>query len=212
MKIDYGAEKSKLSIIMTNLTIIFNIGALPPEPAFAGTQFTILVPDDSRTFGIGAVYLAEGRESATVDWGDGSEPTVLDGDASQFTHEYAAGGRYTVSFSDDVRSISVNSSKTPEEYLNVYTPMIERVVSTAETLTTIPSRAFKGATSLVEARFKSVSMLPAPNATNVQFVGCDALREIHFAAANEEAIKATTGWARSEGTLGAENATIRFDL
>ena len=183
-----------------------------PEPAFAGTRITILVPDDSRVFGIGAVYLAEGCGRAEVDWGDGSEPTILDGDASQLTHEYAAGGRYVVSFSDDVRSISANSSRTPDEYLNVYTPMIERIVSTADRLSTVGSRAFKGATSLVEARFKSVALLPAPNAANVQFVGCDALREIHFAAANEEAIKATTGWARSEGTLGAPSATIYFDL
>ena len=73
-------------------------------------------------------------------------------------------------------------------------------------------RRFKDCTALTFASFKSVSVLPAPNASNVQFVGCEALAAIHFAAENEEAIKATTGWARSEGSLGAANATIYFDL
>ena len=90
--------------------------------------------------------------------------------------------------------------------------MIEKIESSAGLLTSLPPRAFKNATSLIEARFKSVSNLRAPNAETVQFVGCEALAAIHFAAENEEAIKATTGWTRSDGTLGAVNATIYFDL
>ncbi len=183
-----------------------------PEPPFVGTKIDILVPGDSRTFGIGSIYIADDASEFSIDWGDGSEPLRFSENASLVTHEYAAGGRYSVRISDGARSISISTSKTPGEYVTVYAPMIERVVSTAYKLTTISSRAFKDCTALTFASFKSVSVLPAPNAANVQFVGCDALREIHFAAANEEAIKATTGWARSEGTLGAPNAAIYFDL
>ena len=183
-----------------------------PEPVFVGTKIDILVPDDSRTFGIGSIYIADDAPEFTIDWGDGSEPSRFVENAALATHEYAAGGRYAVRISDGAKSAAISTSKTPSEYVSVYAPMIERVVSTAEKLTTISSRAFKGATALTFASFKSVSGLPAPNASNVQFVGCEALAAIHFAAENEAAIKATTGWARSEGTLGAANATIYFDL
>ena len=183
-----------------------------PEPPFVGTKIDILVPGDSRTFGIGSIYIADDASEFSIDWGDGCEPLRFSENASLVTHEYAAGGRYSVRISDGARSISISTSKTPGEYVTVYAPMIERVVSTAEKLTTIGSRAFKDCTALTFASFKSVSVLPAPNASNVQFIGCEALAAIHFAAENEEAIKATTGWARSEGTLGAANATIYFDL
>lgn len=180
---------------------------LPPA-----TRLSVIIPDNSRTFGIASITLADGSDSASIDWGDGSEPTVVNADTSQLTHAYASGGRYTITLSDDVYYIAISTSRTPAVYLDTYAPMVERVISTAEKLTNIPSRAFKGATQLVEARFKSVRTLPTPNAANAQFVGCDALLEIHFAAENENAIKATTSWTRTSGTLGATNATIYFDL
>ena len=43
------------------------------------------------------------------------------------------------------------------------------------------------------------------------FSGCTALTEIHFGAANENAIKATAGWSTLWGR-GAGNATVYFDL
>lgn len=43
------------------------------------------------------------------------------------------------------------------------------------------------------------------------FYNCSALTEIHFAAANETAIKATAGWSTLWGR-GAGNATVYFDL
>lgn len=43
------------------------------------------------------------------------------------------------------------------------------------------------------------------------FAGCSALTEIHFGAANESAIKATSGWSTLWGR-GAGNATVYFDL
>ena len=43
------------------------------------------------------------------------------------------------------------------------------------------------------------------------FSGCTALTELHFGAANENAIKATAGWSTLWGR-GAGNATVYFDL
>lgn len=49
------------------------------------------------------------------------------------------------------------------------------------------------------------------SARKLIFYNCTSLTEIHFAAANETAIKATAGWSTLWGR-GAGNATVYFDL
>lgn len=49
------------------------------------------------------------------------------------------------------------------------------------------------------------------SARKLIFYNCSSLTELHFAAANETAIKATAGWSTLWGR-GAGNATVYFDL
>ena len=56
-----------------------------------------------------------------------------------------------------------------------------------------------------------VVKLVGSSAENLPFYGCTALREIHFAAANEAAVKESVAY-RVNPNLGAANARIVFDL
>jgi len=56
-----------------------------------------------------------------------------------------------------------------------------------------------------------VSEIVVTTEATLPFSGCTNIAEIHFAAANEEAIKATTAWSL-DPKLGAANAAVYFDL
>lgn len=55
----------------------------------------------------------------------------------------------------------------------------------------------------------SVSFAKATSVDSNAFEGCPALIEIHFAAINQSAIEALSGYSSK---FGANNATIYFDL
>ena len=181
-----------------------------PEPPFVGTEIEIAATDASLVFGMSAIALAEGSESFTVDWGDGSHDTFT-ADAENITHTYPAPGRYIVRVTDDAVSIKVSGNATSGgEYYETYAPMVRSVKSNGEKFTTLVANSWRHCTNLSLAPFKGVYSASGKSGT-LPFSECETLTEIHFAAANEEAIKATIAY-KSSPTLGASNATVYFDL
>lgn len=192
-------------IITKTLTLV-----AAPEPPFVGTTVRVRIPDDSRTFGLNNLVLAEGEESFTVDWGDGSVQEFA-ADLDHATHEYAHGGDFDIRISDGASSIKQSGSSLQDpDYYEVYAPMVLRVESNGARLSTIQANCFRHCVNLTYAAFQSVSVINGRSGT-VPFNECDALTEIHFAAAHEEAIKATAAY-ESDPPFGAPNATIYFDL
>lgn len=78
-----------------------------PEPTWRGTRMQLNVPTDAAVFDIAVADLAEGSESVTVDWGDGTTDT-FSGGIDHITHTYASAGRHEVLISDGVESFGVN--------------------------------------------------------------------------------------------------------
>ena len=60
-------------------------------------------------------------------------------------------------------------------------------------------------------RFPNITLVKGTGEAMMPFAGCAALREIHFAAKHEAAIKASPGYAKFP-TFGAKNAVVLFDL
>ena len=204
-----------------------------PEPAFIGTRLQISVPTDAAVFGIAAADLAEGAESVTVDWGDGSMDIFTSG-IDHVTHTYANAGRYELKVSDDVENLGVNGENELAPFSECVT-WIESVESNAMKLEAFKRYAFSGATNLtrieldessvtqlVAGQFKDctslVGSLHFRNVTWVGsrkgtfiFTGCHAITEIHFAAANEEAITRLAQY-QNDPTLGTGTAVCIFDL
>lgn len=56
-----------------------------------------------------------------------------------------------------------------------------------------------------------IAMINSTTAANAPFCGCTGITEVHFSAANEAQIRASGGFIAAPN-LGAENATIFFDL
>ena len=215
-------------IITKTLTLV-----AAPEPTWRGTRLLLDIPADAAVFGIAVADLAEGAESVTVDWGDGNTD-VFTGGIDHVTHTYASAGRYEVKISDDVESIGVTGRT---EYAP-YTEGVKWIVSlqsNATKLETFKRYAFSGAanltrieldesnvaelvaglfkdcTSLVGSlHFRSVSWVGSLKGTYA-FTGCPDITEIHFAAANEEAITSLSQY-QSDPTLGTGTAVCIFDL
>ena len=181
-----------------------------PVPPFVGTTVRVRIPDDSPTFGLNNLVLAEGAESFSVDWGDGSVQDFA-ADLDHATHEYAHGGDFEIRISDGVSSIKLSGSSSQDpDYYNVYASMVRSIASNGVRLTTIQANGFRHCVNLTSAAFQSVSVVNGRSGT-VPFNECDALTEIHFAAAHEEAIKETSAY-KADPPFGAPNATVYFDL
>lgn len=192
-------------IITKTLTLV-----AAPEPPFVGTTVRVRIPDDSLTFGINNLVLAEGAESFSVDWGDGSVQEFA-ADLDHATHEYAHGGDFAIRISDGVSSAKLSGSSSQDpDYYEVYAPMVLHVESNGARLSTIQANCFRHCVNLTYAAFQSVSVVNGRMAT-VPFNECAALTEIHFAAAHEAAIEATAAY-KADPPMGAPNATIYFDL
>ena len=192
-------------IITKTLTLV-----AAPEPPFAGTTVRIRIPDGSPTFGFVNLAKAEGVEAFTIDWGDGTVQEFA-ADADHITHEYPHGGDYEIRISDGVSSIKQSGSSAQDpDYYGVYAPMVRSVAANGERLSTIPANAFRHCTNIIYAAFPSVSVVNGRSGT-VPFNECDALAELHFAAAHEEAIKATAAY-KADPPFGAPNVTVYFDL
>ena len=192
-------------IITKTLTLV-----AAPEPPFVGMTVRVRIPDDSRTFGLNNLVLADGKESFTIDWGDGSVQEFA-ADLDHATHEYAHGGDFDIRISDGVSSIKQSgSSGVDPDYYEVYAPMVLSVESNGARLSTIQGNCFRHCVNLTYATFLSVSVVNGRSGT-VPFNECAALTEIHFAAAHEAAIKETMAY-KADPPMGAPNATIYFDL
>lgn len=202
-----------------------------PKPPFVGTRIGIALDDPgSLTWGIFALTLAEGHAGAVVDWGDGTCTELAE--SGQPTHDYAKAGEYEILISDDVSSLRCSTKSATSEFRTVYAPMIREFRTTAAALRAIADccfhdatslRAFQGAATgphtLGQRAFyncKSLSgRLDLPGAGDIAstaFSGCSGITELHFASANEDAIRASPAWKESGGRFGAENAAAFFDL
>ena len=197
---------------MTNLTIIFNIGALPPvPPSPKGTRFTVRAGADALTFGIYAANVAEGSESARVDWGDGQSSVVNAGEFSELLHTYAAPGDYEVFISDDIDSLTLQNGSSGVWAVDYPAMVVGAARSDATKWKVLNQRAFRG-TNITAGWFPNFTNLGGMPTNRAPFGGCALCTELHFAAASEEAFKSMPVWENTNGTLGADNATIRFDL
>ena len=215
-------------IITKTLTLV-----AAPEPTWRGTRLLLDIPADAAVFGIAIADLAEGAESVTVDWGDGNTD-VFTGGIDHATHTYASAGRYEVKISDDVESIGVNG-ETEDAPFTEGVKWITSVESNAAKLEAFKRYSFSGAanltrieldesgvTQLVAGQFKDcTSLVGALHFCNVTwvgsrkgtfvFTGCPNISEIHFAAANEDAITHLSQY-QSDPTLGTGTAVCIFDL
>lgn len=204
-----------------------------PEPVWRGTRLQIVVPNDAAVFGIAVADLAEGSESVTVDWGDGATD-IFTGGIDHATHTYASAGRYGVLISDDVESFGVNG-ETESAPFSECVAWVESLESNAAKLGAFKRYAFSGATNLTRIEldesgvtqlvagqfkdcnslvgslhFRNVTWVGSRKGTFV-FTGCSGITEIHFAAANEEAITHLTQY-QNDPTLGTGTAVCVFDL
>lgn len=201
-----------------------------PPPPFVGTRIRIRLDDpQSLTWGMSELLLAEGHESAAVDWGDGNLQEITGG---EITHTYAKPGEYDVLISDDIMSLSCSASSDTSVFHNVYAPMIRECCTNATELDRLAKNCFMEAVNLRtfscegsvlrelggRAFGKSSSFLKRIDFPNVVSVGSNTfysstdLTELHFGLANEEVIKASSAWESSGHKFGAANATVYFDL
>lgn len=209
--------------------------SVPPAPPFTGTSLTIRTTDTARQFGIYSAKLADGHAGVTLDWGDGTVETI-GGDILQRTHDYAAAGTYVIRISDDIADVRYTGHYDPEYLFGKYRELPVAFHSNAAALTTVGPMALGGClnltsvdirdaavTGLAEGPFAHCTALAGEphfphvcqfiRSTRTQpFEGCTGgLTRLHFAAANEAAIKATTNY-QSDPTLGTATATCVFDL
>ena len=215
-------------IITKTLTLV-----AAPEPTWRGTRMQLNVPTDAAVFGIAVADLAEGSESVTVDWGDGATDT-FSGGIDHITHTYASAGHYGVLISNDVESFGVNG-ETESAPFSECVAWVESLESNAAKLGAFKRYAFSGATNLTRIEldesgvtqlvaglfkdctslvgslhFRNVTWVGSRKGTFV-FTGCHDIAEIHFAAANEEAITHLTQY-QNDPTLGTGTAVCVFDL
>ena len=216
-------------IIVKKIILVAEPG---PEPAVRGTFLTIEPTEESPTYGFYAGALAADSGSVTVDWGDGTVETVAD--ISRMTHTYASAGVYTVRLSDDLAMLGCSAPVGTAVQSRVYAKLLKGVVCNAAKLKALNTGAFRQSDNLVSADFADAAIesiksnafngcfalagaVVFPSAVDIDgaagtlpFAGCAALREIHFARANEPVITALPCYA-DDPHLGAANATVLFD-
>ena len=212
------------------MTIYCKTTLLTPEPAWSGLRVWIDVPDDDPTWGTFTGTLAEGHEKVTVDWGDGSqEPFAA---ITQTKHTYAKGGRYEVTFSDDLYAIRFGHPSPSSPFTAKYAPRIKKVEFRNSMPMIIAAMMFKGAVNMETVLSKDGNIeilqstsfsgtaslagrLDFPQVRDIEtgkpFSGSPLVTEIHFSKAHEASIKASAGWQADPERLGAEKATIFFD-
>ena len=211
------------------MNIIIKTRAL--SAPFAGTRIRIRVDDpESPTWGMSDLTIAEDREKAVIDWGDAICEEIAEGGAR--THTYARTGEYEVVISDDISGLRCSHLSSASVFRTVYAPMIREVCTSAARLKALENCCFIDATGLTAftsrqagietlavsafARCPSLTgRLDLPRVVSIaanSFGGCGAIAELHFGAANEATIKASSAWETSGGRFGAENAEVFFDL
>ena len=215
------------------MTISKKTRLLPPP--FIGTKIKIRVPEDYQFFGLRSTTLAPGCETVTVEWGDGTSDTQEG--FSRFQHEYAHPGEYEVLISDELSQFALSTSNTGSAFHTHIAPMVLSVLSNAKNLHALYDDCFFHCINMAGCAFNGVQLttfakspfaecaslagsLALPFAESIEgdkenlpFAGCMGLTEIHFAQAKKEMLLACPAFEDYESTrLGAENATVYFDL
>ena len=190
------------------------------------TRIKIKLDDPaSLTWGMATLTLAEGHEKAIVDWGDGTRTEVTANGAQE--HTYAQPGEYEVRISDDVVKAQCLIKNGQSVHQLVYAPMIREFRSNATLLENLGGDGFYKAVNLTALQCPGVrelgrwtlqsctglvGRLDLPGVTSLadtSLTGSTGITELHFSEANEETIRALSGY---ETHFGAENADVFFDL
>lgn len=213
---------------MNNLIIKKVILVAEPAPEKRATMIDIALGADDLSWGLHSLIPAVGYDAATVDWGDGSRE-IRGGVAVH--HDYAASGGYTVTLGDQVEELRLSLKSST--YRGRFAKRVTAFRSTSEKLVTLMNNCFDGCENLMTVEVPNVATLGAkafynctalkqvrlPKVVNLDtsdgdgspFAGCTGLEEIHFAAANEAAIKASVTY-QADPTLGSGSARVLFDL
>lgn len=213
------------------MKLICKTRLLPPA-SFVGTTCTFVTTEDAPCAGIYSAILAEGRETVTIDWGDGSVERVAA--VSKLVHAYAAPGTYTARISDDLASLTMSGSRSTIDFVKQCSGRLRALESNATRLTALGSTCFAHCPNLVTFDISRTLIRDLPswlckNCTSLAgrldfpnvdaisasreqepFAGCTGgLAEIRFAEANRAAIEAT-GAYRGDRTLGSGTAVCTF--
>ncbi|MCQ2368733.1 MAG: hypothetical protein MJ109_06985 [Kiritimatiellae bacterium] len=208
-KAPFGVNEKTVTLAVTSKGETITKEKVPfkyvPYPMTEGVKVKVKVGGEGEdTVGIYGGALAEGSTLATIDWGDGyvEEVTSL----SQLSHKYELPGEYTLRISDDVSEIAFSSPIASSPFASEYAKRILEVEGVGEKLTTLRASALMNAANLVNAKFASVD-----NVLTDVLKGANAIHYIHFAAANETALKASAGY-QADARLGSTSARVKFDL
>lgn len=196
---------------------------------FFRTKLKVALTEDKLNFKIASLETAPGVEKFTIDWGDGTSQEEIS--STGLGHVFALPGVYEIRLSDDIAAMTAVDAT---EEMQFFSPCYLSFWSNATKLTTLKSQAFRNCTNLTTAEFAaseinnlypgvfygctslpSVIYMPKVNTFHgpgvvPPFKGCSQITELHFSAANEAAIKASTTWAKDK-TIGTGTATCYFD-
>lgn len=196
---------------------------------FFRTKLKIALAEDKLNFKIASLETAPGSEKFTIDWGDGTSQEEIG--TTGLGHIYPQPGEYVIRISDDISAlVAVDAT----EEMQFFAPCYLSFWSNATQLKILKSQAFRNCANLTMADFAasainnlypgvfygctalpSVIYMPKVNTFHgpgmvPPFKGCSQITELHFSAANEAAIKASTTWAK-DPTIGTGTATCFFD-
>jgi len=143
----------------------------PPPPAFVGTRLVIRVTEDHPKFGLSSVEVAEGRESVTLSWGDGTVEKLTA--ISEKEHAYAEPGVYEVCLSDDASAFKLSATATGTPYSDEYPAMVERLYSNAQALKLLRTRCFWRSTGMTDVDLQDSAIESLQTQT---FSSCTAMR------------------------------------
>ena len=81
-----------------------------------GTHLEITTSSTHREFGIYSATANQSDGYVAVDWGDGSDYEIVNGNLSQKSHEYSSNGTFTIRISDTITELSVAHNSTSDTY------------------------------------------------------------------------------------------------
>lgn len=196
---------------------------------FFRTKLKIALAEENLNFKIASLETAPGSEKFAIDWGDGTTQAEIG--TTRLGHVYAQPGVYEIRLSDDISAlVAVDAT----EEMQFFAPCYLSFWSNATQLKTLKSQAFRNCSKLSMADFAasainnlypgvfygctalpSVIYMPKVDTFHgpgmvPPFKGCSQITELHFSAANEAAIKASTTWAK-DPTIGTSTSTCFFD-
>lgn len=217
------------------MIIIKKVKIVPaPVTPFVGTTLTIRTTRADAEFGIYNISPAEGHAEFSVHWGDGGTDRFSEV-RNQPLHTYATAGVHTIRISDDAASLTVIGSIKPDVAFSRFAALPIAFSTNATMLDALGAYYLGGCPNLTtldlvcshvtqtaEGPFKDCTALAGEvylpclrqfsrSSSVFPFAGCTGLTKIHFAAANEAAVKSTTAY-QADSTLGTGTAAVVFDL